>query len=178
MSKTAFLKQKNALHFISMTVLVLEIFKFKNFRILNLKTSSNAYAWNKKCILLNNLGGKHSLVMKFVQFMWYYKKKKLLSKYSIKMLDFKCRSSTYLYLSKKPYNYWFDIFYWFNMHFFYSCNTIFCQISSRRVNKQCNIKHRMIWVIIKKLSKVTIVGKSSWSFSKSRKADEKKTIIA
>ena len=75
MSKTAFLKQKNALHFISMTVLVLEIFKFKNFRILNLKTSSNAYAWNKKCILLNNLGGKHSLVMKFVQFMWYYKKK-------------------------------------------------------------------------------------------------------
>ena len=75
MSKTAFLKQKNALHFISMTVLVLEMFKFKNFRILNLKTSSNAYAWNKKCILLNNLGGKHSLVMKFVQFMWYYKKK-------------------------------------------------------------------------------------------------------
>ena len=67
MSKTAFLKQKNALHFISMTVLVLEIFKFKNFRILNLKTSSNAYAWNKKCILLNNLGGKHSLVMKFLR---------------------------------------------------------------------------------------------------------------
>ena len=74
MSKTAFLKQKNALHFISMTVLVLEIFKFKNFRILNLKRSSNAYAWNKESILLNNLGGKHSLVMKFVQFVWYYKK--------------------------------------------------------------------------------------------------------
>ena len=97
-NKTAFLKQKNALHFISITVLVLEIFKFKNFRILNLKRSSNAYAWNKESILLNNLGGKHSLVMKFVQFVWYYKKKKLSSKYSTKMLDFKRQSSTYLYL--------------------------------------------------------------------------------
>ena len=96
-NKTAFLKQKNALHFISITVLVLEIFKFKNFRILNLKRSSNAYAWNKESILLNNLGGKHSLVMKFVQFVWYYKKK-LSSKYSTKMLDFKRQSSTYLYL--------------------------------------------------------------------------------
>ena len=74
-TKTAFLKQKNVLHFISMTVLVLEIFKFKNFRILNLKRSSNAYAWNKKSILLNKLGGKHSLVMTFVQFVWYYQKK-------------------------------------------------------------------------------------------------------
>ena len=93
-------------------------------------------------------------------------KKKLLSKYSTKMLDFKRQSSTYLYLNKKPYNYWFDIFYWFNMQFFYFCSTIFCQISSRRVSKQGNIKHRMIWVIRKKLSKVTIVGKSSWSSSK------------
>ena len=82
------------------------------------------------------------------------------------MLDFKCRSSTYLYLNKKPYSYWFDIFYWFNMQFFYFCNTIFCQIRSRRVSKQGNIKPRMIWVIIKKLSKITIVGKSSWGPSK------------
>ena len=76
MSKTAFLKQKNAFHFIAKALLLLEIFKFKNFRILSFKTSSNAYAWNKKCILLNNLGGKHSLLMTFVKFMWYYKKKK------------------------------------------------------------------------------------------------------
>ena len=156
-----------------MTVLVLEIFKFKNFRILNLKRSSNAYAWNKESILLNNLGGKHSLVMKFVQFVWYYKKK-LSSKYSTKMLDFKRQSSTYLYLNKEPYNYWFDIFYWFNMQFFYFCSTIFCQISSRRVSKQGNIKHRMIWVIRKKLSKVTIVGKSSWSSSKLKGSKWKK----
>ena len=111
--------------------------------------------------------------MKFVQFVWYYKKK-LSSKYSTKMLDFKRQSSTYLYLNKEPYNYWFDIFYWFNMQFFYFCSTIFCQISSRRVSKQGNIKHRMIWVIRKKLSKVTIVGKSSWSSSKLKGSKWKK----
>ena len=32
-------------------------------------TSSNASEWNKKYILLNNLGRKHSLVMKYGQFM-------------------------------------------------------------------------------------------------------------
>ena len=37
-------------------------------------TSSNAQAWNTKHILLNNLGSKRSLVMKFGQFMQYYKK--------------------------------------------------------------------------------------------------------
>ena len=36
-------------------------------------TSSNAQAWNTKHILLNNLGSKHSLLMKFCQFMQYYK---------------------------------------------------------------------------------------------------------
>ena len=36
-------------------------------------TSSSAQARNAKHILLNNLGSKHSLVMKFGQFMQYYK---------------------------------------------------------------------------------------------------------
>ena len=36
-------------------------------------TSSNALAWNTKHILLNNLRSKRSLVMKFGQFMQYYK---------------------------------------------------------------------------------------------------------
>ena len=36
-------------------------------------TSSNALESNKKYILLNNLGSKHSLLMKFGQFMAYYK---------------------------------------------------------------------------------------------------------
>ena len=35
--------------------------------------SSNAQAWNTKHILVNNLGSKRSLVMKFGQFMQYYK---------------------------------------------------------------------------------------------------------
>ena len=36
-------------------------------------TSSNTQAWNTKDILLNNLISKRSLVMKFGQFMQYYK---------------------------------------------------------------------------------------------------------
>ena len=32
-------------------------------------TSSNAEAWNTKHVLLNNLGSKHSLVIKYGQFM-------------------------------------------------------------------------------------------------------------
>ena len=38
-------------------------------------TSSKAKAQKKKYILLNNLDSKHSLVMKFSQFMSYYKRK-------------------------------------------------------------------------------------------------------
>ena len=45
-------------------------------------TSSNAQAWNMKHILLNNLGIKHSLAMKFGQFMQYYKIVFLLKNYT------------------------------------------------------------------------------------------------
>ena len=38
-------------------------------------TSLIAQALNKKHIVLNNLGGKYSLVMKFAQFMSYRKRK-------------------------------------------------------------------------------------------------------
>ena len=44
-------------------------------------TSSNAQVWHTKHILLNNLGGKRSLVMKFGQFMQYYKKKNFIKKF-------------------------------------------------------------------------------------------------
>ena len=36
---------------------------------------------NKKYISLNNLGSKYSLLMKFGQFMLYYKRKKLIKKF-------------------------------------------------------------------------------------------------
>ena len=36
--------------------------------------SSDTQAWNTKHILLNNLGSKRSLVIKFGQFMQYYRK--------------------------------------------------------------------------------------------------------
>ena len=51
--------------------------------------SSNAQAWNTKHILFNNLGSKHSLVMKFGQFMQYYK-----TKFFIKKLYGKCGLET------------------------------------------------------------------------------------
>ena len=65
--------RKNAFYFISKALLVLEIIKFWHSRYSNIMMSSNAQAWNTKQILLNNLGSKRSLVMKFGQFMQYYK---------------------------------------------------------------------------------------------------------
>ena len=47
-------------------------------------TSSNALAKNKKYILLNNLRNKHSLLIKFGQFM-SYSKRKISSKNSTKI---------------------------------------------------------------------------------------------
>ena len=44
-------------------------------------TSSNALAQNKKYISLNNLGSKHSLFMKFGQFMSQYKRKNFIKKF-------------------------------------------------------------------------------------------------
>ena len=58
----------NVFYFTSKVLIVLEIFKSYNFQILNFITSSNAFAWNKKYVLLNNLGTGHSLVMEFDQF--------------------------------------------------------------------------------------------------------------
>ena len=43
--------------------------------------SSNTQAWNTKHILLNNVGSKHSLLVKFGQFMWYYKRKIVIKKF-------------------------------------------------------------------------------------------------
>ena len=43
-------------------------------------TSSNVQAWNTKHILLNNLRSKRSLLMKFGQFMYYYKRKFFIKK--------------------------------------------------------------------------------------------------
>ena len=43
-------------------------------------TSSNVKVQNKKYILLNNTGNKHSFLMKFGQFMSCYKRKKTCQK--------------------------------------------------------------------------------------------------
>ena len=55
-------------YFTSKALFLLEIIRFYLSRYSNVMTSSNAQAWNRKNILLNNLGGKHCLVMKFGQF--------------------------------------------------------------------------------------------------------------
>ena len=74
MSKSELFRNKeNAFYFTSKALLLLEIIKFWRFRNLNIMASSNAQAWKPKHILLNNLGSKCSLVMKFDQFMQYYK---------------------------------------------------------------------------------------------------------
>ena len=65
--------KKNAAYFTSKAPLVYEIINFWHFRYSNIVMSSNAQAWNTKHISLNNLGSKRSLVMKFGQFMQYYK---------------------------------------------------------------------------------------------------------
>ena len=64
--------RKNAFYFTLKVLHVLEIIKFSHFRYSNTMTSSNAQEWNTKHIL-KNLGSKRSLVMKFDQFMQYYK---------------------------------------------------------------------------------------------------------
>ena len=51
-------------------------------------TSSNAQAGNTKHILLNNLGSKHCLVIKFGQFMQFYKTKFFIKK-NMKNVTFK-----------------------------------------------------------------------------------------
>ena len=84
-------RRKNAFYFTSKSPLVLEIIKFKHFRYSNIMTS-NAQAWNTKHILLKNLGSKCSLVMKFGQFMQYYKMifliKKLYEKHGLAFFNF------------------------------------------------------------------------------------------
>ena len=62
-------KKEQCLLFHLETLFLLEVIKFSIFRDLNVMTSSNAQAWNTKHILLKNLGSKHSLVIKFGQFM-------------------------------------------------------------------------------------------------------------
>ena len=69
LKENTFETTKNIFYFTSKALFVLEIIKFKHFRYSNIMTSSNAQAWNTKHILLNNLGRKCSLVMKFGQFM-------------------------------------------------------------------------------------------------------------
>ena len=75
-SKETTFKTRKNVYFTSKALFILEMFKFCNFRILNFMTSSNASEWNKKYILLNDLGKKHNLVMKYGRFMHYYKRKK------------------------------------------------------------------------------------------------------
>ena len=79
--------RKNVFYFTSKALLVLKINQILFFRYSNAMASSDAQAWNIKHILLNKLGSKHSLVMKFSQFVQHYKRKifiqKLCEKYGL-----------------------------------------------------------------------------------------------
>ena len=53
-----------------------------NFSVLDIRISCHQISkHNKKCILLNNLGSKHSALTKFGQFMSYYKRKDFIKKF-------------------------------------------------------------------------------------------------
>ena len=73
--------RKNAFYFTLKALFVLEIIKFQILRYSNVMTSSNAKRWNTKHILQNNLGSKHSLVIKFGQFMYNNKIKFFIRKF-------------------------------------------------------------------------------------------------
>ena len=55
--------------------------QIKTFQIFKRYDVINTQAWNRKHILLNNLGNKHILVIKFSQFMQHYKRKILIKKF-------------------------------------------------------------------------------------------------
>ena len=75
-----FWNKENVFYFTLKILFVLEIIRFLFFRYSNVMTSSNAKAVNTKHILLNYLGSKHSLLLKFGQFMYYYKRKFFIKK--------------------------------------------------------------------------------------------------
>ena len=64
--------KKNVFYLTSKPLFILENIKFQNSTFSNFMTSSNT---NKKYISLNNLESKHSLLMRFGQFMSHYKRK-------------------------------------------------------------------------------------------------------
>ena len=68
LNERTFETRRNPYYFTSKGPMVLEILKFQNFRILNFIKPSNALVRNNQYLLLNSFGSKHSLVMKFGQF--------------------------------------------------------------------------------------------------------------
>ena len=77
MSKNSLFKTKKQMLFIIFQRLF-SFLRYSNLRILESNASRPSQMLKyetRKCILLNNLGRKHSLVIKFGQFMWYYKRK-------------------------------------------------------------------------------------------------------
>ena len=82
--------------------------------------TSNAQSWNTKYILLSNFGSKHSLVMKFGQFMKYYKMQ-LLSKKYIKNVSLVCKRHKHHILTSETMTCIVDLFiaylsFWFQLH--------------------------------------------------------------
>ena len=73
LKKSTFETRKNVFYFTLKALVILEIIRFWLFRYSDVMMSSNAQVWNAKHILLNNLGSRHSLVMKFGQFMKHFR---------------------------------------------------------------------------------------------------------
>ena len=105
LNESTFQTRKNVFYFTSKALFVLEKIKFQNSAFSNFMTSSNASAQNKKYISLNNLGSKYSLLMKFGQFMSYYKRKKNHPKI-IQKLRPENQFQAFLYLQRIKHNFY------------------------------------------------------------------------
>ena len=73
--------------------------KIKNFKYSNFMTSSNASAYNKKYISLNNLRNRLIVSIKFGQFMSYRKRKGIIKKF-YKDFDLKTSSRPFFVCKK------------------------------------------------------------------------------
>ena len=73
---------KNVFYFTSKALFIVKKIEFQNFTFSSFMMPSNAQAQSKKYVLLNNLRSKHSLFMKFAQFMSHYKRKKIIETFS------------------------------------------------------------------------------------------------
>ena len=138
-----FLKlQKKCFFFTLKALSVLVIFKFWNFRILNFMTSSNVQTRNKKIVLLNNLGSKHSLAMKFDRFTFQNKRKTFIKNFAKNMTRKLVPDSFIIFINNKARSY-IASFKGLRKNL-YGFFLVILALGIRKKLKKCILKHK-VW---------------------------------